>query len=111
MDITMNPEHIGGKLVRDKIPSIIMQGGKKPVYHKASEDEYRTKLLDKLVEEVAEFSSDPSEEELADIFEVINAIINQFGFDIENIKEMKMAKREERGRFIEKLILDSVMDD
>ncbi len=111
MDMTMNSEFIKGKLVRDKIPAIIMQDGRKPVYHQASEEEYRTKLLDKLVEEATEFIYAPSEEELADIVEVLDAIIDLFGFDIEEIENMKMAKLKNRGGFREKLILCSVMDD
>lgn len=111
MDMTMNSECIKGKLVRDKIPAIIMQDGRKPVYHQASEEEYRTKLLDKLVEEATEFISAPSEEELADIFEVLDAIIDLFGFDIEKIDKTKMAKLRDKGGFRERLILYSMMHD
>lgn len=111
IDISMNSEYIGGKLVRDKIPVIIRQDGRKPVYHQASEEEYRTKLLDKLVEEAIEFRSSPSAEELADILEVLDAIIDLFGFDIEEIDNTKMAKLKDKGGFRERLILYSVMGD
>lgn len=109
--MSVTSENVSGKLVRDKIPAIIKKNGKKPIYHKASLDEYRTKLLDKLVEEANEFKSAPSKEELADILEVIDVIVDLFSFDIEKIEDIKMTKRKERGGFEEKLILDSVTDD
>jgi hypothetical protein len=46
-----------GKLVRDKIPDMIRASGRTPHVRTLSTAEYRTALLDKLCEEVAELSA------------------------------------------------------
>jgi len=59
----------GGKLVRDKIPEIIRGEGLEPVIYAADEQEYASRLRDKLQEEVAEFiASDNDPEEAAGTF-------------------------------------------
>lgn len=83
-----------GKLIRDKIPEIIRKDGKIPVVHKASEEEYRLKLREKL------------KEELADILEVIDAICDFKNFDKEELENIKIKKRNERGGFRDRIIWD-----
>ena len=94
------------KLVRDKIPEIIKQKGGRAITHIADDDEYREKLLEKLAEEIAEFSKEPSEEELADIFEVLETIMNDYGFDDISIDKIKKKKAKERGSFKNRIILE-----
>jgi len=94
------------KLVRDKIPEIIKKDGKKPVTHIASDEEYWDRLKDKLVEEVDEFIEESTEEELADIIEVINAICEHKNFDKDSLEQLRKKKAEERGGFQDKIILD-----
>jgi len=64
-------------LVRDKIPAIIRKNGDSCVTHMASDDEYWSKLKEKLQEEVLEFIKSEDISEIADIMEVIDAIIKQ----------------------------------
>lgn len=94
--------------MRDRIPEIIKEKGENPVTHVANDNEYWEKLKDKLWEEVDEFSESSNEEELADIFEVINAICEFKGFDRQYLEKVRKKKVEERGAFKEKIILDKV---
>lgn len=94
------------KLVRDKIIEIMQAEGKHPVFHLADETEYWTKLKAKLAEEVGEFVRDESISEVGDVLEVMDAIIAFKGFDRRVIDEAKQAKREARGGFEKRMILE-----
>ena len=94
------------KLVRDKVPDYIRGKGETPVTHIADDAEYGEKLKEKLVEEVEEFKRDESPEELADILEVLDAIVEHKGFDRKEIEKVKEAKAQQRGRFKDRIILD-----
>ena len=94
------------KLVRDKIPEYIKSKGGVPITHIADDAEYWQKLKEKLLEEIEEFSKDESIEELADIFEVLDAIADYKKFEKEDLERIKEKKSEERGRFEKRIILD-----
>lgn len=94
------------KLVRDKIIEIIHAKGGQAKFHIATEQEYREKLLDKLFEEVAEFRAEESKEEMADIFEVITALLELNDWKLEEIVAIQKDKREKRGGFSRKIILE-----
>jgi predicted house-cleaning noncanonical NTP pyrophosphatase (MazG superfamily) len=94
-----------GKLVRDKIPQIIRSKGLEPVIYTAGNDEYDTRLRDKLREEVEEFiASDSDPEELADVLEVVYALAERAGTDRQQLEKLRMAKAEERGGFSDRII-------
>jgi len=98
------------KLVRDKIPEIIKQKGKIPSSHIATDEEYWTKLKEKLQEEVDEFIDKNNEEELFDILEVIDAICDFMKINRDELESLRKKKSEERGKFKEKIILDEVKE-
>lgn len=108
--INVAEEILYDKLIRDKIPEIIENAGKKYQIHKADDQEYLDKLLLKVEEELAEFKEDPSIAEMADIFEVLDAVIDYFNFDREEIEKYQLEKRKERGGFKKQLILDKVFE-
>lgn len=94
------------KLIRDKIPEIIATKGQDCKIHTATPEEYRVKLIEKLGEEVAEFTKEPSVEELADILEVIQALAFLLESTPEEIEKIRAQKTEERGGFAKRIILD-----
>lgn len=94
------------KLVRDKIPEIIRSRGETPVTHIADDEEYWLKLKEKLQEEVNEFLEAESIEEMADILEVIDAILDFKKFDKEELQKVKSDKLNARGGFKNKTILE-----
>jgi len=94
------------KLVRDKIPAYIRGKGETAVTHIAGDAEYWAKLKEKLQEEITEFEQEANTEELADILEVLDAIIDYKQFNRAEIAKIKTDKAEKRGKFQERIILE-----
>ena len=96
------------KLVRDKIPDIIKESGRQYRCYKASPDEYKIRLYDKLREELNEFIERPCYEEAADIYEVFSAMCDLHGLNMLQVELAAIDTRKERGGFKEKIVLESV---
>lgn len=94
------------KLVRDRIPEIIKQNNSTPIIHIADDEEYWDKLKEKLKEEIDEFFKNSTEEELADILEVIYAFRDYMKIDKDKFEEIREKKAQKRGSFKKKIILD-----
>ena len=93
------------KLVRDKIPTIIVESGQMPEFYVAEDLEYERRLLDKMIEELEEFRENPCIEEAADMCEVFSAICDQWGLGATDVIETATRKAEVRGRFTRRFIL------
>ncbi len=96
------------KLVRDRIPEIIRSKGGVPITSILTDEEYRVRLNEKLMEEVREYLEDQNIEELADIYEVILAILSIQNVSFEQMREIALVKRKERGGFEQKVFLKEV---
>jgi predicted house-cleaning noncanonical NTP pyrophosphatase (MazG superfamily) len=99
------------KLVRDKIPSIIEEHGKTYKYHTANYDEYKTRLYEKMTEELNEFINTPCYDEAADIYEVFSAICDLHELNLIRVATTAMYKRSTHGGFDDKIILEEVLDE
>tara|TARA_R110002020_G_scaffold475873_1_gene713482 strand:- start:919 stop:1230 length:312 start_codon:yes stop_codon:yes gene_type:complete len=102
---------IYNKLVRDKIPEILKRMGKKHSCRTASQEEYEQKLWEKLNEEVEEFKKVPCDEEMADILEVVGAIMEHYGLDPYEVETAQQAKSGSRGSFKRRTILEEVVGE
>lgn len=91
------------KLVRDKIPEMLDNKGINYEKRIASPEEYKIELIKKLEEEIGEFKEAGSEEELAGVIEVIEAL-KQLP-EYKNVEEVRKKKLVEKGGFKEKIIL------
>ena len=99
------------KLVRDKIPEIIQASGNQCVCSILSDEEYLTMLDEKLNEELAEYQESKSVEELADLLEVIRAVVIVRGSSIEEVEAIRRDKAAKRGGFVKKILLIEVTTD
>lgn len=96
------------KLVRDKIPGIICAEGKSCQYETLSPEMYLRFLDEKLNEELAEYQESKSLEELADLLEVMGAVVKARGYTWEQLTTLRKEKREKRGGFDKRILLKEV---
>ncbi|MBE6144761.1 MAG: phosphoribosyl-ATP pyrophosphohydrolase [Firmicutes bacterium] len=97
---------IYNKLVRDKIPEIMIKNGAKPVTKILSDEEYKLELNKKLLEEVNEYLESDDILELADIQEVLLALINTTNMTYEEFEKIRKEKVSKRGAFDNKIFLE-----
>ena len=99
------------KLVRDKIPDIIKKSGKQAIVTKVRGEELISFLNSKLKEELAEYEQSGAIEELADIVEVVYAILQHKGISQEEFNKIRQEKNLNRGAFKKGLILKRVIEE
>ena len=98
------------KLVRDRIPEIIEASGKTCTVETLTDEQYIAMLDAKLNEELAEYQESKSLEELADLLEVMGAVVKARGYSWDELTEARKKKREERGGFEKKILLKEVYE-
>lgn len=102
-------ETVYNKLVRDKIPEIIQAKGDEPVTHVLDREAFIAALDEKLLEEVREYLAEPSVEELADIIEVLEAILAAREISQPTLRRAKNVKALKRGSFLQRIYLEKVI--
>ena len=99
------------KLVRDKIPEIIREKDNKTCTTEILDnDKYLEELNRKLQEELKEYLESGEVEELADLEEVLRAILKAKKVDYNNFEKIRKDKVEKRGAFDKKIFLISTDD-
>ena len=105
---------IYNKLVRDKIPEIIHMTGKKFRIRTLSEEDYLTELKIKSYEEFEEYlnaaTKEEALEELADLMEIMFALIKSHDSTLEEVEKIRRKKAQTRGAFEKKIFLVEVED-
>ena len=96
--------------MRDSIPQIIEKDGKKAKFRKIIGPELNEALVNKLSEEGQEFLEAMNMEELADILEIVHALIELNDFQLEDVEKIRKSKQEKRGAFKEGFFLEYVID-
>lgn len=97
---------IYNKLVRDNIPQIMVNNGASPVTRILSDEEYISELNRKILEEVHEYLESGEVEELADIEEVLRAILTFKGVNLEEFDSIRNQKVLKRGAFNKRIFLE-----
>ena len=99
---------IYNKLVRDKIPEIIASDNDKVCNIRImEEEEYLVALNFKLEEELKEYLESGDVEELADLEEILRAILDVKKVSYEDFEKIRIAKANKRGAFKQKIFLIS----
>lgn len=96
------------KLVRDRIPEIIATDGRHCATEIMKDEEFRQALLVKLIEEaqeVADADAGDMVKEIADLYEVIDALLIAFNLDKDAVLATQKKRCEERGGFKKRIKL------
>lgn len=96
------------KLVRDKIAQIIASNNEHPTTRVLNDEEYLKELNIKMQEELKEYLESGDVEELADLEEVLRAILKVKGVTYKQFEEIRNKKVEKRGAFDDKIFLEYV---
>ena len=94
------------KLVRDRVPEIIEVDGKICVCKTLTDADCIHLLDQKLNEELIEYQESKSLEELADLLEVMQAVVKARGWTLEELEQV----RADRGRFEKRILLKEVSE-
>ena len=107
-------EKVFNKLVRDNIPDIILKNGQTPITRVLNDEEYKSELLKKLLEETNEVLSSKESretlEELSDVLEIIKSIAILEGYDLDTVINLSNQKRLKRGGFEKRIYLERTID-
>lgn len=100
------------KLIRDNIPAILEAKGVVVHTRNMNDQEFLSRLKDKLLEEAQEVleanTSDELCEELADLLEVLNVLAKSCGLTMQQVEQKRFEKRAVKGGFENKVYNSSI---
>ncbi len=96
------------KLVRDKIPEMIIENGEEGEYYSYPIDDFENQLILKLQEETGDYLQTKKPEELADILEVLMELAKIRDLPFSEIETIRQQKLKERGGFSKRIFLVKV---
>ncbi len=99
------------KLVRDNMPKLIKESGRDCNYRIMDDREYFDALLDKVVEEIEEYRASGIEEEIADVYEVLDCLVQFKDYEPMHIDYLRLIRKEARGSYRDKVLLIDVDDN
>ena len=106
----MKKRTVHNKLVQDRIPEIVEASGKTCTVEVLPSDAYIEALDAKLNEELAEYQQSKSLEELADLLEVMGAVVKARGYTWDDLTRVRKGKRAQRGAFDQRIFLKEVIE-
>ncbi len=101
------------KLIRDKLPEILAQEkGTNFLCRTLEMEDYIQSLKNKLLEETQEVleaqNQDELKDELADVLEVMLALIKAAGFSLAEIEQTREERKEDRGAFEKRVYCEHI---
>lgn len=96
------------KLIRDKLPEIIVATGNQYEARVMGKKEFEKELKKKLAEEAKELQQTPKKKlakELADVLEILKSIAKHYQINFKSIEKKQLQRRKERGGFKKRLFL------
>jgi predicted house-cleaning noncanonical NTP pyrophosphatase (MazG superfamily) len=97
------------KLIRDRIPEIMREVGVEAIFETLDGEHFQSALREKLIEEATEacYASAPDNlvAEIADLYEVIDALLQYHQIPKAAVIEEQTKRREGRGGFVLQLLL------
>jgi predicted house-cleaning noncanonical NTP pyrophosphatase (MazG superfamily) len=100
------------KLVRDKIPELILKNGEEGDYYQFPlGPDYEIELINKLGEEIGEYLDSKNPEELADILEVLMELAKIRDIPFSEIEAIRQKKLNDRGGFSKRIFLVKVREN
>lgn len=104
-------KHKYNKLVRDRVPEILKSSGHQVEYKILSESQLLLALQDKLLEKAQKFAEKPTENDISDMFELMDLIIDKFEYEQMHIDYLRLKNRELQGGYTQNIYLISVDDE
>lgn len=99
------------KLVHDCVPEIIENNRKIHGSKTLSQEEYLHLLDKKMDEKLAEYQKSKSPEALADLLDVIQAVVKARGWTPEELEHVRSDRMAKRGGFEKKILLKGIKED